>query len=72
LRYYYMPEDDMCKLAFKLSVELGKFGKSVVNKKDFCDPLCKEFCDHLQEVADLLEQKGIQPKTLRPEDFGKM
>ena len=72
LRYYYMPEDDMCKLAFKLSVELGKMGPKLENTAEFVDPLCKEFCQHLQEVADLLEKKGIQPKMLRPEDLGDM
>ena len=65
MRFYYQPQDDMCRLAFKLSIDQGK--NNYATKEDARvagQEMLNEFTIEIMEEARHWAEHGTEPKTM--------
>ena len=65
MRFYYQPQDDMCRLAFKLSIDQGKNNHPTREDAALAaQEMLNEFIAEIQQEARQWADSGTEPKTM--------
>ena len=65
MRFYCQPQDDMCRLAFKLSIDQGKNNDATKEDARVAgQEMLNEFTIEIMEEARHWAEHGTEPKTM--------